>query len=351
MSGSPTRGGPERADGPVAAASNGSSQHYVTHGGVAGATIGAAGSSAPASSNGSDAGPRVVAVGGGHGTAVTLRAALGYAASVTGVVSVADDGGSSGRLRELLDVVAVGDLRKCLVAVAAEDSSLASAFERRFTEGELAGHPLGNLILAGLIGALGDLEQAVDEAGRLLGARGRVLPATTAQVVLHSTTKHGAVTGQVAVGAASSIERVELVGRDVTAPTSVVDALVGADQIVIGPGSLYTSVLAAAAVPGVIEAMRASSAQRVYVCNLRPQLPETAGYTVADHVDALCRHGVPVDVVLVDNDAPMSLGEPGIDFVRAPLLGRNPLVHDPCALAAALRLALAQSRVAAGEAT
>jgi uncharacterized cofD-like protein len=295
--------------------------------------------------------PRVVAVGGGHGTAVTLRAALRYADRVTGVVSVADDGGSSGRLRELLDVVALGDLRKCLVAVAAEDSPLATAFERRFTEGELAGHPLGNLLLAGLVGTLGDLEAAVDEAGRLLGARGRVLPATTARVVLRSTGRNGAVTGQVAVGSASSIERVELVGRGATAPDAVVAALLDADQIAIGPGSLFTSVLAAASVPGVIEAMRASRAQRVYVCNLRPQLPETAGYTVADHVGALLRHGVPVDLVVVDNEAQMSLGEPGVDFLRARLVGPNPLVHDPERLATALQLALAQSRVAAREAT
>lgn len=297
--------------------------------------------------------PKVVAVGGGHGTAVTLRAALQYAGEVTGVVSVADDGGSSGRLRELLDVVAVGDLRKCLVAVAAEGSPLATAFERRFSEGELAGHALGNLILAGLIGTLGDLEAAVDEAGRLLGARGRVLPATSDRVALRSIGEHGEVTGQVAVGSASRIERVELVelsGSKATAPRSVLEAIAAADQIAIGPGSLFTSVLAAVAVPGVIEAMRDSNAQCVYVCNLRPQLPETAGYTVADHVAALTRHGVPLDQVIVDSRAPMSAGEPGIDFLRAPLVGRNPLVHDPSLLAAALQSALTQSRVAAGEA-
>jgi uncharacterized cofD-like protein len=297
--------------------------------------------------------PKVVAVGGGHGTAVTLRAALQYAGEVTGVVSVADDGGSSGRLRELLDVVAVGDLRKCLVAVAEEGSALATAFERRFTEGELAGHPLGNLILAGLVGTLDDLEAAVDEAGRLLGARGRVLPATTASVALRSIGPDGEVTGQVAVGGASKIDRVELVelsGGRATAPASVIAALENADQIVIGPGSLFTSVLAAAAVRGVIEAMNASHAQRVYVCNLRPQLPETEGYTVADHVAALTRHKVPLDLIVVDNETPMSLGEPGVDFLRAPLVGRNPLVHDPSLLAAALESALAQSRVPAGEA-
>jgi uncharacterized cofD-like protein len=295
-------------------------------------------------------GPRVVAVGGGHGTAVTLRAALAFTDEVTGVVSVADDGGSSGRLSELLGVVALGDLRKCLVAVAEPNSALAAAFERRFTEGELAGHPLGNLVLAGLLGTLGDLEAAVAEAGRLLGARGRVLPATTSRVVLRSTGATGAVTGQVAVGAASLIDRVELVPGDAAAPRCVLEALERADQIVVGPGSLFTSVLAAAAVPGVTEAMRASAAQRVYVCNLRPQLPETAGYGVAEHVAALARHGVPVDVVVVDDAAPMPLGELDIDVLVAPLVGRNGLVHDPDRLASALRAALARSVPAAKEA-
>ena len=293
--------------------------------------------------------PTVVAVGGGHGTAVTLRAALVYGGQVTGVVSVADDGGSSGRLRELLDVVAVGDLRKCLVALAEPGSALAAAFERRFTEGELAGHPLGNLVLAGLTGTLGDLEAAVDEAGRLLGARGRVLPATTASVVLCATSLDGSARGQVAVGAHSRIERVELVGDGVRAPATVLEALLEADQIAIGPGSLFTSVLAAASVPGVIEAMRESRAQRVYICNLRPQLPETEGFTVADHVDALTRHGVPVDLVVVDNDTPMSLGDLSVEHLRAPLIGRNQLVHDPELLAAALDAALAQSRITVGE--
>jgi uncharacterized cofD-like protein len=294
--------------------------------------------------------PRVVAVGGGHGTAVTLRAALLYASEVTGVVSVADDGGSSGRLSELLDVVALGDLRKCLVALAEPGSALAAAFERRFTEGELAGHPLGNLVLASLYGTLQDLEAAVDEAGRLLGARGRVLPATTTRVALRSEGAGGAVIGQVAVGAASRIERVELVPSDAVAPEAVLAALDGADQVVVGPGSLFTSVLAAAAVPGVTAAMRASSAQLVYVCNLRPQLPETAAYAVADHVEALERHGVVVDVVVVDAGSPMPLGSVAADVVSAPLVGRNPLVHDPDLLAAALRSALARSGPEAKEA-
>ena len=296
--------------------------------------------------------PAVVAVGGGHGTAVTLRAALRFAASVTGVVSVADDGGSSGRLRELLDVVALGDLRKCLAAVADEHSALANAFERRFTEGELAGHPLGNLVLAGLLSTMGDLVEAVDEAGRLLGARGRVLPATTSRVQLRSVGAEGEVTGQVAVGAATRVHHVELVPADATAPDEVLAALAAADQIVIGPGSLYTSVLAAAAVPGVTEAISASHAQCVYVCNLRPQIPETAGYSVADHLDALARHGVPIDVALVDAAAQMTRGDvEGTVVLSGALTGRNPLIHDPARLADALCAALARSFPEAKEAT
>src|SRR5580698_7483592 len=152
--------------------------------------------------------PAVVALGGGHGTAVTLRAARQYAGTLTGVVSVADDGGSSGRLRELLNVVALGDIRKCLVALAAPDSALALAFEHRFEDGELAGHALGNLILAGLVEATGDLVEGVRAAAGLLGAEGDVLPATSERVVLKSEGPNGEVAGQVAVSAAGGIERV-----------------------------------------------------------------------------------------------------------------------------------------------
>jgi uncharacterized cofD-like protein len=288
-------------------------------------------------------GPRVVAIGGGHGTAVTLRAALGYAGDVAGVVSVADDGGSSGRLRELLDVVALGDLRTCLVAVADPSSALARAFEERFTVGELAGHPLGNLVLAGLLDTIGDLVAAVDEAGRLLGARGRILPATTMRVDLHATGGGGAVTGQVAVAAATSIDRVEVVPDTAHAPDEVLDVLARADQIVIGPGSLFTSVLAAAVVPGVAESIAASDAQRVYVCNLRPQPPETEAFTVSDHLDALERHGLHVDVVLYDPASAMPLGSVSSRVVESALAGRNGLVHDPERLGRTLCAALARS--------
>jgi uncharacterized cofD-like protein len=281
-------------------------------------------------------GPAVVALGGGHGTAVTLRAARRYAGRLTAIVSVADDGGSSGRLRELLNVVALGDMRKCLVALAAEDSALAVAFEHRFEEGELAGHALGNLILAGLVDATGDLVSGVQAAADLLGAEGDVLPATSELVVLKAEAGSGQVAGQVAISKAGNIQTVSLVPGDTQAPPLALERIAEADQIVIGPGSLFTSILAAVAVGGIAEALAASRAQVVYVCNLRPQIPETAGFDVAAHVEALARHNVTVDVVLCDSIQGMAVGETGMKVVDVPLTGDNALVHSPARLAQAL---------------
>jgi uncharacterized cofD-like protein len=277
-----------------------------------------------------------VALGGGHGTAVTLQAARRYAGTLTGIVSVADDGGSSGVLRELLNVVALGDIRKCLVALAAEGSPLAVAFEHRFEEGGLAGHALGNLILAGLVDATGDLVAGVRAAADLLGAHGDVLPATSEKVVLKAESADGPVSGQVAVMGTSGIQTVELVPGDAQPPGLAVQRIVGADQVVIGPGSLFTSVLAASAVGGIAKALRQTRAQRVYVCNLRPQWPETAGFDVAAHVDALARHGVSIDVVVCDSSQGVPVGSPGVPVVDVPLTGSNVYVHSPARLAQAL---------------
>jgi len=286
--------------------------------------------------------PRVVALGGGHGTAVTLRATRRYASELTAVVSVADDGGSSGRLRDLLGVPALGDLRKCLVALSKDDSLLAVAMEHRYEEGELAGHALGNLILAGLIDALhGDLVAGVDEAAHLLGVEGRVLPATTHPVALQALVGDRVAVGQVAVGLETAISSVRVVPSDAVPPVSALDAIAAADQIVIGPGSLFTSVLAAAVVPGIPEALARSSARRVFVCNLRPEMPETAGYSVADHLDALRRHGIAVDLALIDPAASMQIGESPVEIAKAELAGSNGLVHDPVKLATALQDLLA----------
>lgn len=279
---------------------------------------------------------RVVALGGGHGTAVTLRAVRMFATNITAIVSVADDGGSSGRLRELLGVPALGDLRKCLVALAAPDSSLAVAMEHRYDVGELAGHALGNLVLAAMVEAKGDLVAGIHEAGKLLGAVGTVLPATEREVRLLASGRDGTTVGQVAISQASSIEHVSIEPPGAAPPVAALAAIAAADLIVIGPGSLYTSVLAAVAVPMITRALSEASATKVYVCNLRPQIPETAGYSVADHLDALHRHGIEVDLCLVDPHGGLELGETRFPVDLKMLAGSNGLVHDPARLATTL---------------
>ena len=283
----------------------------------------------------SAAGPRVVAIGGGHGLAATLRAVATYTDHITAVVSVADDGGSSGRLRELLHIMPPGDLRTCLVALAEPDSLLATAFAHRFTEEELAGHALGNLVIAGLMDAADDPVRGLDEACRLLGVRGRVLPATTEPVVLKAESDGGPVAGQVAVAGTDHINRVSLVPGDAVPPVEVVDAIGAADLIVIGPGSLFTSVLAAIVVPGIRRAIEDSPARTAYVCNLRPQDPETSGFDLGMHVSALVAHGVVPDVVLYD---PVGLapGDPGVPVLERSLCRPNGLAHDPAKLAECL---------------
>ena len=280
--------------------------------------------------------PAVVAVGGGHGLAATRRAVRTLTDRVTAVVSVADDGGSSGRLRELLHVLAPGDLRKCLVALAEPGSLLARAFTLRYAEEELAGHALGNLIITGLMDVAGDPVAGLDEVCRLLGVRGRVLPATTEPVVLKAEADCGAVAGQVAVMATPHIRRVSHVPLEPSVPSAAEAALAGADLVVVGPGSLFTSVLAAAAVPALRVAIAASPGRTVYVCNLHPEDPETRGFDVAAHVDALVAHGIEPDVVLCDPSG-LVVGTPAVPVVRRPLARPSGLAHDPALLAAALR--------------
>jgi 2-phospho-L-lactate transferase/gluconeogenesis factor (CofD/UPF0052 family) len=267
-----------------------------------------------------------VAVGGGHGAAQSLRAARRYAAEVTGIISVADDGGSSGRLRELLGIPAPGDLRRCIGALLPEESPLGAALEHRFEHGELAGHAFGNLLIAALAATTGDFAAGVAEAARLAGAVGRVFPATTTPVVLTGRGEDGELSGQVAISRRGGVSRVDIEPADATPPAGAVEALLKADQIVIGPGSLYTSLL--------------------YVANLREQLPETAGADVADHVRALLDHGLRLDAVLSD-PAALALGDlpPALRVELAPLADAALAAHDPALLAAALS-SLLQSGIA-----
>jgi uncharacterized cofD-like protein len=284
----------------------------------------------------------VVSLGGGHGLAAVLRAARRYAGDVTAVVSVADDGGSSGRLRRDLDVLPPGDLRRCLVALAADDRVWPAAFEHRFSAGELEGHPLGNLVLAGLGETLGDPVAAIDAAAGLLGVEGTVRPATTERVVLKADVDGASVEGQVAVmTVAGRIRRVELVPGDAPADPGAVAAVAAADQVVLAPGSLYTSLLPVLGVAGVRAAVAATPAQVVQVCNLRPQPPETTGLDAADHLRAVLDHGGRVDVFLAEEGGTLPVDRArveswGVRAVTGHLARPSGLAHDPARLAPAL---------------
>jgi uncharacterized cofD-like protein len=308
---------------------------------------------------------RVVAVGGGHGCAQTMRALARLPVDVTAVVTVADDGGSSGRLRRDLDVVAFGDLR--MVTLAAAEESLPTALAaHRFARGELAGHSLGNLMLLGLVERRsGDLVAALADLGALVGAPARVLPCTTDVVELHAQTDRGSVTGQAAVARTERVRRVTLAPADPTAPQEVLAAIADADLIVLGPGSLFTSIIPNLLVPAVGAAVARSHAPVVLVANLREQPGETAGMDLVDHLEALREH-VPdlrLDVVVAHRPertgatvplgaraAPPLAVDPARLATLAPALATTLVVrdlagategHDPARLAQALAEVLA----------
>jgi uncharacterized cofD-like protein len=298
-----------------------------------------------------DQAPRVVAIGGGHGLAATIRAVRGYAAHTTAVVATADDGGSTGRLRSGMAIPAPGDLRRCLVAMAgAEEHPLGRALEYRFAGTDVEGHALGNLLLAGLGAVTGDFLAATAEVARLLGLdpqRARVVPATVEPVELVATTGDGArVAGQVAVGRTEGIARVTLDPAGIKPPDGLPQMVLDADQVVLGPGSLYTSVLAAALVDELREALAATTARRVYVCNLRAEAAETRGYDVARHAAALQRHGVRPDVMVVQSGGPVGLApdddvtaleaQLGLEIVTADVARPHGMAHDSTKLTSVL---------------
>lgn len=292
-------------------------------------------------------GPAVVALGGGHGLATALRAIRRYAGSVTAVVSVADDGGSSGRLRRDLGVAPPGDIRRCLVALAGDDCVWSSAFEHRFTEGDLEGHALGNLVLVGLTETLGSFGAALDEAGRLLRTVGRGLPATEEPVVLKAEVADATkvVEGQVAVANSHGIRRVALVPDDVAATPAAIEAIRTADQVVYAPGSLYTSVLPVLCIADLRAAVATTPATVVQVSNLRPQVPETADMDAADLLAAVVAHGARVDRFLHDDGRGLVVDDErirglGAEPVAAPVARDDGLAHSPERLARALRAML-----------
>lgn len=235
-------------------------------------------------------GPKVVAIGGGHGLAITLEAVQSYASEITAVVAVADDGGSSGRLTSGLGIPPPGDIRRCLLALTPEPTVLSELFAYRFPAGDIEDHSLGNLLLAALTDLTGDFASGVDLAGQMLGAVGRVVPAANQPAELTAVVGGKRVSGQALITKArSGISAMEVGPDGVTANPAALAAIGAADQVVLGPGSLFTSLMAVLLVPGIAQAWAASRAKKVFVLNLIEQDGETLGMSGPDHLAALSK--------------------------------------------------------------
>ncbi|MFC2639067.1 MAG: uridine diphosphate-N-acetylglucosamine-binding protein YvcK [Mitsuokella sp.] len=300
-------------------------------------------------------GPSIVVVGGGHGLSVLLRGIKRATSNVSAVVTVADDGGSSGRLREDFGMIPPGDLRNCLVALADTEPLMEKLFQYRFKgESELAGHSFGNLFIAAMAEVTGDVERALRESSKVLAVRGEVLPASKEYVRLDAIMADGTVVeGESHIPEVKKrIRRVRLFPPHVKPVQAALDALENADAIVLGPGSLYTSIMPNLLVDGVADAIRRSKALKIYICNVMTQPGETDGYTASMHAKAIIDHGRKgiIDFMLV-NSAPISkemkayyakegaapvvvdetaINALGIGFVKADIINQKEVIrHDP----------------------
>jgi uncharacterized cofD-like protein len=310
-------------------------------------------------------GPRIVAIGGGTGLSTLLRGLKEHTSNLTAIVTVADDGGSSGVLRTGLGIPPMGDIRMCLAALADAEPLMSDVLQYRFpyeagedgdTSG-LAGHALGNLLIAAMTAVEGgDFEAGIRAMNRILAVRGRVLPVSSTPLTLHARVADGTtVDGQSLIMRTSGIERVWLTPGDVAPSAEALAAIAEADLIVLGPGSLYTSLLPSLLIPAIRDALLAADAPRVFVCNVATQVGETTGFDLAGHIEALVAHtgsGL-VDAVLANNsftakgppdwlDEPVRLRWPP-DVAPVPRLVLEDVVdpayahhHDPERLAAAL---------------
>ena len=314
-------------------------------------------------------GPRIVAIGGGTGLSALLRGLKEHTSNLTAVVTVADDGGSSGVLRKELGIPAVGDIRNCIAALADAEPLMNELLQYRFPTNDgliaaaaespgLAGHAVGNLLLAAMTAIEGgDFEEGVRRLNRILAVRGQVVPVSGVPLTLHATTAAGdTVDGQSRIMRTDGIDRVWVTPDDVEASEDALTAIAEADLIVLGPGSLYTSVLPSLLIPSVREAVLGASATRLYVCNVATQEGETTGFDLARHVAALIAHTRPglVDIVLANNrfDAripadyhaeTVRLAWPPAGMAPAPRLVLDDVVdpenahhHDPVRLATAV---------------
>jgi uncharacterized cofD-like protein len=293
-------------------------------------------------------GPRIVAIGGGTGLSTLLRGLKQHTSNITAIVTVADDGGSSGALREELGIPPVGDIRNCIAALADAEPLMSELLGYRFpggtrVEGEpvetepggLGGHPVGNLLLAALTALEGgDFEEGVRRMNRVLAVRGMVVPASATPINLAARTRDGVtVTGQSTIMRTRAIDRVWIDPADVRASDDALAAIAEADLIVLGPGSLYTSVLPVLLIPAIRRAIAEADGMRVYVCNVATQPGETEGYDLADHVEALLAHTQAdlVDLVLA-NDRFDADGPPAENEAELPpdaVVPRWPPAVDP----------------------
>jgi uncharacterized cofD-like protein len=302
-------------------------------------------------------GPRIVCIGGGTGMPAVLRGLKAYSANITAIVTVGDDGGSSGRLRREHGILPPGDFRNNIVALAEVEPLMARLFQYRFGEGTaLGGHSFGNLFVLAMTGVTGNFEQALRETSRVLAVQGTILPSTLQDVEICADFTDGTeVCGESRIPEIGKpIERIRLKPDHPAANPEAVRAILEADLIVLGPGSLYTSVVPNLLVEGIAKALIQADALKIYVCNVATQPGETDGYSVAQHVDALVKHlpgkRNPLDIV-VTNQHVVGAGEldPGVELVTAPAregvprivvddVARDdqPLRHDPSRLGSVL---------------
>ncbi|MBE9126167.1 MULTISPECIES: gluconeogenesis factor YvcK family protein [unclassified Coleofasciculus] len=235
-------------------------------------------------------GPKIVVVGGGTGLSTLLRGLKVYSANITAIVTVADDGGSSGRLRQEFGVLPPGDIRNCLAALADQEKLLTELFQYRFKAGSgLVGHSFGNLFLTAMSNITGDLERAIAASSQVLAVRGRVLPATLSDVCLWAELADGRrIEGESNITEANGkIIKIGCTPENPPALPAVIKAIDEADYIIIGPGSLYTSIIPNLLVPEIAEALASRSVPRIYVCNVMTQPGETDGYSVSEHIRAI----------------------------------------------------------------
>ena len=260
-------------------------------------------------------GAKVVAIGGGTGLSMLLRGIKRYTSNITAIVTVGDDGGSSGRLREEMGILPPGDIRNCIAALGDDEDLITELFQYRFKTGEgLEGHSFGNLFLTALCSITGNMVKAIKESASVLNIRGVVLPATLDDMKLGAEFEDGRIVhGESSIPEAhGQIKRLFTEPENCKALPEAIDAIGDADLIILGPGSLYTSVIPNLLVNGIVEALLKAKAKKIYVCNIMTQPGETTDYTVASHINALFKHAGGkkiVDAVLVNNSLPDNISE------------------------------------------